>query len=80
MKSDDRSGNNRNINTKADVSEKGAYSNTIELGYVGIEVCTDNGASTLRVLKRKRENAEIPVQGGPYFELYHQPKNKRGRK
>jgi hypothetical protein len=56
MKSDDRSGNNRNFNTNADDSDKSAYANTIQVGSVGIEGGTDNGASTLRVLKRKHAN------------------------
>jgi hypothetical protein len=65
MKSDDRFGNNRNSSTKADDSDKGAYSNTIEVGSVGIEGGTDNGASTLRVLKRKHANDPYPYEKKP---------------
>ena len=56
MKSENNTGNSRDINTKADGSEKNAYANTIQVGSVGIEGGTDNGASTLRVLKRKHAN------------------------
>ena len=56
MKSEDNTGNSPDINTKADGSEKNAYANTIQVGSVGIEGGTDNGASTLRVLKRKHAN------------------------
>jgi len=56
MKSQDNTGNSRNINTNADNSEKSAYANTIQVGSVGIEGGTDNGASTLRVLKKKHAN------------------------
>ncbi len=58
MKSEDNTGNNRNIDTNADNSEKGAYSNTIQVGSVGIEGGSDNGASTLRVLKKKHEGVK----------------------
>ena len=56
MKSGDNTGSSRNINTNADDSEKNAHANTIEVGSVGIEGGTDNGASTLRVLKKKHAN------------------------
>jgi hypothetical protein len=56
MKSEDNAGNSRNGNTNADNSETGAHTNTIEVGSVGIEGGSDNGASTLRVLKKKHAN------------------------
>ena len=58
MKSDDNTANSRNENANTDNSETGANANTIEVGSVGIEGSTDNGASTLRVLKKKREAAK----------------------
>jgi hypothetical protein len=65
MKSDDNTGNGRNPNMNADGSEKDAYTNNIEVGSVGIEGGSDNGASTLRVLKKKRANnppAKKPIK------------------
>jgi|GEM_PF-6093948 hypothetical protein len=56
MKSDDNTGNSRNSNTNTDNKDKDAYTNTIEVGSVGIEGGSDNGASTLRVLKKKHAN------------------------
>lgn len=56
MKNEDSPGNDRNSNENADDSKKSAYSNNIEVGSVGIEGGTDNGASTLRVLKKKHAN------------------------
>lgn len=64
MKNEDSAGNNRKISTNADNSAKSAYANTIEVGSVGIEGGSDNGASTLRVLKKKQANDSCAKNAG----------------
>lgn len=56
MKSEDNTGNSRNGNANTESAKEGTHTNTIEVGSVGIEGGSDNGASTLRVLKRKHAN------------------------
>jgi hypothetical protein len=55
MKSDKEPGNDRDSSNKLKNNiESSAYDNSIETGSVGIEGGGDNGASTLRLLRKKR--------------------------
>jgi len=59
MKSEDNSDNSRNGNKNTDKNGNDIYTNTVEVGSVGIEGGSDNGASTLRVMKKKHANGVV---------------------
>lgn len=57
MKIDDKEPDNkRDNNTTENNSEESAFDNSINTGSVGFEGDGNNGASTLRVLRKKQAN------------------------
>jgi len=60
MKSENSPGNSRTSTDTFSSNEKDAHANNVEVGSVGIEGGNDNGASTLRVLKKKHAGGTVP--------------------